>query len=196
MAKATSMAAGDVAPASDTPPAGPSVAPPGSEAGNPPTAAPSAPAASLDDVAALKAQLAEQQAAHKREIQALQSAIPSQADVANFIAQAVAAAMAGRPVPTSSEQQTLEKQLAKLEVEQKAREDKQLKDLADLAAGPKVFTVCKADEPRMLRIVGAVDIHHAKAKYEAFMGIRHSEIQTTITETERPPLGVPGANAA
>lgn len=191
-----SMAADSASEASQAAP----VAPVASDA---PAGVPAAPAATVDDVAALKEQLAqqtakmaEQEAAHRREMQALRSTVPSPDDVNKFVQEAVAAAIAGRPIPTSSEQQTLEKQMAKVAVESKAREEARANDLKKLAEGPQLFSVCKQDEPRMERTVGAIDKDHAKAKYETFMGIRHSEVPYSITQLDKAPLAAPGVNAA
>lgn len=164
MAKATSMAdQPGSAPAGDPPktqdaPAAATVAASDAPAGLP--AAPAAPAATVDDVAALRAQLAEATANTDAKIQAA-------------VAAAVGAALAGisHPAKPSDDAATVDQLLAKMDRERKEREEAKSKIDAWLESGPLKFDISMTNEPRMNRRVGGVSQDEAQAKYMRFFGI-------------------------
>lgn len=146
-------------------------------AGNPQATDPNPPATvdSSAEVKALREQLAASEARHAREIDEVKRGVPTQRDVADFVreqvATAVAAALATRPA--SAPQEDLSKQqMEKIDRERREREESQAKDLADLEAGPMKFTISMTGEKMMTRTVGGHSPEEAKGKYEKFFGIR------------------------
>jgi len=124
-----------------------------------PTAQPAAPAATLDDVAALRAQLAEATANNDAKIQAA-------------VAAAVGAALAHLSHPTrNNDEATAEQLLVRMEKERKDREAANAKIEDWLESGPEKFDISMTNEPRMNKRVGGVSQDEAHAKYMRYFGI-------------------------
>lgn len=123
------------------------------------------------DVTELRQQLADASAREeslKSQLAAAGNPV-SMADVERLITDRVAAALAGRPLPSADQSA---EQMAKIERERREREEGQSKDLANLEAGPMKFTISMTGEKMMTRLVGGHSPEEAKGKYEKFFGIR------------------------